>query len=229
MKEEFLAGGLENWPEHQVLELILFYSIPQGDVNPLAHALIHRFGSLAGVLDAPVEELTKVKGVGRHTAACIKLMLAVNRRYLAERSSPGQMILNIEAARDALAPSFYGALHEKVVVLCMDGKGKLLGVKDISEGDLWSSEVNVRRVAEECVRLRASYCYLAHNHVSNLALPSEADWNATNVVRTALMPLGIQLLDHLVFVDGDMVSIKLSHRAGRPQIYQMLPIDDWDG
>ena len=70
MKAEFLARGLEGWPDHRVLELLLFYTIPQGDVNDLAHELVERFGSLAGVLDASVEELKKVKGVGDHTAVC---------------------------------------------------------------------------------------------------------------------------------------------------------------
>ena len=68
MKTEFLTRGLEGWPDHRVLELLLFYAIPQGDVNAIAHDLIDRFGSLAGVLDASVDELTKVLGVGEHTA-----------------------------------------------------------------------------------------------------------------------------------------------------------------
>lgn len=62
MKTEFLSRGLEGWPDHRVLELLLFYAVPQGDVNGLAHELVERFGSLAGVLDASVEELRKVKG-----------------------------------------------------------------------------------------------------------------------------------------------------------------------
>ena len=76
--------------------------------------------------------------------------------------------------------------------------------------------------------LNAAYCYLAHNHVSNLALPSQADWETTNTVYSVLEAVGVKLRDHLVFVDGDMVSLKLSHRSGRAMIYQMRPLDDWN-
>ena len=67
VKAEFLSSGGQNWPDHRLLELLLFYAIPQGDVNGLAHALMERFGSLSGVLDASAEELKKTPGVGEHT------------------------------------------------------------------------------------------------------------------------------------------------------------------
>ena len=67
VKTEFLTRGLEGWPEHRVLELLLFYALPQGDVNGLAHDLVDRFGSLAGVLDASPDQLCKVKGISEHT------------------------------------------------------------------------------------------------------------------------------------------------------------------
>ena len=77
VKEEFLTRGVVGWPDHRILELLLFYAIPQGDVNPLAHELVDRFGSLAGVLDALPEELMKVKGMGEHSAVLLKLIPAV--------------------------------------------------------------------------------------------------------------------------------------------------------
>ena len=92
LKEEFLTRGIEGWPDHKVLELILFYAIPQGDVNPLAHELIDRFGSLSGVLDALPEELMKVKGMGEHSSTMLKLFPAVMGRYLEGRTGPGRLI-----------------------------------------------------------------------------------------------------------------------------------------
>lgn len=74
LKKKFIDGGLENFYEHQILELILFYSIPQGDTNPTAHRLISRFGSLMGVLNADHEELMTVKGVGNATATWLKAL-----------------------------------------------------------------------------------------------------------------------------------------------------------
>ena len=108
-------------------------------------------------------------------------------------------------------------------VLCLDAKEKVLGVRKISEGNNSSSDVTIRRVAEECMALQATFCYLAHNHVSGVALPSPEDMNTTNVIRAALEPLGVRLVDHLIFVDGDLVSIRESQAAGRGSFRMVYP------
>ena len=208
MKTEFRARGLEGWPDHRVLELLLFYTIPQGDVNDLAHELVERFGSLAGVLDASVEELKKVKGVGDHTAVFLRMLPAVLGRYQGARTRLSAIINSPEEAYAWLEPYFFGARNEMVYVLCMDGKRQVLGVRKVAEGSIEMAEVNTRRIAEEAIGLRAAQIYVAHNHVSNLAIPSQADWLTTDTLRGALRPIGIELIDHLVFVDGDMVSLK---------------------
>ena len=208
MKAEFLARGLEGWPDHRVLELLLFYTIPQGDVNDLAHELVERFGSLAGVLDASVEELKKVKGVGDHTAVFLRMLPAVLGRYQGARTRLSAIINSPEEAYAWLEPYFFGARNEMVYVLCLDGKRQVLGVRKVAEGSIELAEVNTRRIAEEAIGLRAVQIYVAHNHVSNLAIPSQADWLTTDTLRGALRPIGIELIDHLVFVDGDMVSLK---------------------
>ena len=208
MKAEFLARGLEGWPDHRVLELLLFYTIPQGDVNDLAHELVERFGSLAGVLDASVEELKKVKGVGDHTAVFLRMLPAVLGRYQGARTRLSAIINSPEEAYAWLEPYFFGARNEMVYVLCLDGKRQVLGVRKVAEGSIQMAEMNARRIAEEAMGLRAARIYVAHNHVSNLAIPSQADWLTTDTLRGALRPIGIELIDHLVFVDGDMVSLK---------------------
>ena len=208
MKAEFLARGLEGWPDHRVLELLLFYTIPQGDVNDLAHELVERFGSLAGVLDASVEELKKVKGVGDHTAVFLRMLPAVLGRYQGARTRLSAIVNSPEEAYAWLEPYFFGARNEMVYVLCLDGKRQVLGVRKVAEGSIELAEVNTRRIAEEAIGLRAAQIYVAHNHVSNLAIPSQADWLTTDTLRGALRPIGIELIDHLVFVDGDMVSLK---------------------
>lgn len=223
VKTEYLTRRLAGWPEHRVLELLLFYAIPQGDVNPLAHALIDRFGSLAGVLDASVDELKKVPGVGEHTAILLNLVRDINGIYQQQRGDWGRIISGPREAGSLLAPYFYGARNEMVYILCMDAKRKFKGVRKISEGDIYNAGVNIRRVAEEALGMQAASIYLAHNHVSNVALPSSADWQLTDVLRTALAPLNVEVVDHLIFVDGDMVSLNEEERsAGRRRAFQMI-------
>ena len=222
VKQEFAARGIDGWPDHRALELLLFYAIPQGDVNPIAHALIDRFGCLAGVLDASVDELQKVPGVGEHTAVLLRLLPALCGRYQEQRSGAGELVNTPEEAAAVLAPYFFGARNEMVYILCLDSKRKLLGVRRVAEGSIYASDINIRRIVEEAMGLRASGIYLAHNHISNLAFPSQADWQATDAVRGAIGPVGLELIDHLIFVDGDAVSLGQSERGGGRPVYQLM-------
>lgn len=210
VKGEFLAQGLSVWPEHRVMELLLYYAIPQGDVNGLAHTLIDRFGSLAGALDAPFEELLRTPGVGEHTATLLKLIPAAGAAYVRSR---GRVDTIVNCAADAfhlLNPYFFGARNELVYVLCLDGKDQVLGVRKVSEGSIRAADINLRRIMEEAVALRAARIYLAHNHVGSLALPSEMDWETTLTLYGALAGVGIELADHLVFQDDEMTSLRES-------------------
>ena len=148
-------------------------------------------------------------------------------RYLEGRTEPGSLIHTAAEAGHVLAPYFYGVRNEMAYVLCLDAKEKLLGIRKISEGNNRNSDVTIRRVAEECLALRASFCYLAHNHVSGIALPSPEDINTTNVVRIALEPLGVRLVDHLIFEDGDLVSIEETRTAGRKNGFRMVYPGQW--
>ena len=222
VKREFLARGLEGWPDHRCLELLLVYAIPQGDVNALAHRLIRRFGSLSGVLDASPEELGKVPGVGEHTAVLLRLVSALGGRYVQQRDEPGHLVNSPEEAAALLGPCFFGARNELVYILCLDGKHKVLGVRKVSEGSIHASDISIRRITEEAMGLRAEGLYLAHNHVSGLAFPSAQDWQTTDVVRAALSGVGLELIDHLIFAGGDMVSLRQTEREGKRPVYQLL-------
>ena len=186
VKDEFSARGLAGWPDHRVLELLLYYAIPQGDVNGLAHELVERFGSLAGVLDAAEEELCRVPGVGQHTAVLLKLIPAAGARYLQSRADLGEPVRRTEDAYALLEPYFFGARNEMIYLLALDGKNKPLGVRKVAEGSICAANINLRRIMEEAAALRAPQIYLAHNHISNLAFPSPVDISTTQTMRTAL-------------------------------------------
>lgn len=216
VKAEFLARSFEGWSDHRILEMLLFYAIPQGDVNPIAHALVERFGSLAGVMDSPYEELLRVDGVGNHTATFLRMMSSVGAVYTGSRSRRDIIVNCAEDARSFLQPYFFGARNELVYILCLDGKNQVLGVRKIAEGSIRAAAINMRRIMEETVALRGAKIYLSHNHVGSLALPSEADWNATMTLYGVLGGVGIELVDHLIFQDDEMVSLRESQTHSRP-------------
>lgn len=208
LKAQFLSHG-EDFHDHQLLELLLCYAIPQGDVNELSHALLERFGSLAGVMDALPESLQQVPGVGEHTAVLLKLIPKLAGRYSTIRSSPGDILASSRAARDYLLPYFQtGPRNEMVYLVCMDAKYKVLGCHKLGEGTVNAADITPRRVVELALAHNASAVLLAHNHVSGLALPSNADLLTTETLARVLREVGVELADHLIFTEDDMVSLK---------------------
>ena len=206
-KEEFLARP-DSFPDHKALELLLFYANPRGDTNPTAHALMERFDSISGVLDATAEELKKVPGGGEHTVTLLKITKELAGRYFSSRASLGELVQSVEDAKVLLEDYFVGARNERVCLLCMDGKGKSLGVRVVGEGSVNSAQVTSRTVLEAALSLNSSRAILAHNHVSGLALPSPEDRATTERLRDLLWAVGIKLEDHLIFADDDMVSMR---------------------
>lgn len=207
MKREFLARP-DSFPNHKLLELLLFYANPRGDTNPTAHLLMERFGSLAGVLDALPEDLMKVPGVGEHAVALLKAVKETGGRYLTARTDTEETVNATADAYRILQPYFFGARTERVYLLCMDGKGKSLGVRQIAEGSVNAAEVTTRGVVEAALSLNATQVILGHNHVSGLAFPSPEDKATTRYLTGVLSSVGVTLADHMIFVDDDMVSLR---------------------
>ena len=207
MKERFRQEGLDHFSEIQVLEFLLFYCIPQGDTNLLAHRLLEHFGSLPQVLEAPAAELQKVSGVGPHTAVFLNLITEVGRYYLVNRAGPNVILHTTEKCGQYLVPRFYGRRNETVFLLCLDAKCKMLCCKEVGEGSVNSASISVRRIVEIALAANATTVVLAHNHPSGLAIPSAEDVHTTERIAAALNAVEITLADHIVVADDDFVSM----------------------
>ncbi len=210
MKERFLQEGLDHFSDIQVLELLLFYCIPRQDTNLIAHGLLEHFGSLSQVLEAPVEELCKVSGIGQSAAVLLSMVLPINRAYEKNRMENMKILPKITDCGAYMVPKFYGKRNETVFLLCLDAKCKVLGCREMGEGSVNSAGVPVRRIVETALGLNASTVVLAHNHPSGLALPSGEDVQSTYRVAAALNAVDIALADHIVVADGDYVSMAQS-------------------
>ena len=207
-KEEFIVRGLSGMADHRALELLLFYAIPQGDVNLLAHRLIETFGSLSGVFNATIDQLLTVKGVGEHTACLIKLITALGARYQADRSQLGDILMTTEQLGEYLSPEFFGQRNEVAVILCMDAKRKVLQCRQLSEGSADSTSLNLRKMMEVALACNASQVVLAHNHISNIAMHSKEDILVTKMAYDAFAQMDIHLVDHLIFASDDYISMR---------------------
>ena len=207
VKNRYQTEGLDGFAEHQVLELMLFYCLPRQDTNPLAHALLERFGSLADVLDASVEELMQVPGVGTNTARFLRLFRSVER-YCSIHCRKQDTILNtVTDCKKYLIPYFTGKKNESVYLLSMDAKRKVISCKEVGEGSVNSAAVPIRRIVEMSLAANASTVILSHNHPSGLAVPSAEDIHTTRKLAMALDSVGIELTDHIIVADGDCVSL----------------------
>ena len=207
MRQRFLKSGLDAFADHEALELLLYYAIPRRDTNPIAHALMERYGSLSAVLAAPVEDLKKVEGVGESAAILLKLAPQLYCKAKMSDAEQETILSSVERVGAYLLERFAGEKNEVVYQLCLDRKGKLLVCKKLGEGGVTSADLDIRRLVENALLTGASAVVLAHNHPSGVALPSRDDYAATDRAKTALAVVGVALTDHIIVADGDFVSM----------------------
>lgn len=213
LKERFLREGLDGFTDFQALELLLFYAVPRRDTNPIAHALIEKFGSLRQVLDAPVERLTEVEFITENAAVLLKLAPAMLRYYQVDKVVNEKPLLTIQDCGDYLKHFFIGKKNETVYLLSMDAKCKVLSCRKVGEGSVNSANVPIRRVVEIALAEGASTVVLAHNHPSGIAIPSHEDYATTRRLAAALSAVEVVLADHIVVADDDYVSmVQSGHR-----------------
>ena len=210
LKERYQNEGLDAFTEVQALELLLFYCIPRQDTNPIAHALIDRFGSISRVLDAPISELQKVPGMGEASATFLTLFPSVWRYYQVNLTHSTNILTSINDYGNYITPHFAGRRNEVVFLLCLDAKGKVLSLKEVGEGSVNSAAIPIRRIVEMALADNASAVVLAHNHPSGVAIPSGEDQLTTRRLAMSLSTVDIELIDHLVVADGEFVSLRQS-------------------
>ena len=207
MRRRFLETGLEGFADHEALELLLYYAIPRRDTNPIAHALMERYGTLSAVLSAPVEDLQKVEGIGGSAAVLLSLVSRISRKARLADAAQETVITSTEQAGAYLLERFAGETREVVYLMCLDRKGKLLACKRLADGGAASADLNIRKVMETVLLTSASAVILSHNHPSGVALPSPEDTSTTLQVREALRTIGVELVDHIIVADRDFVSM----------------------
>ncbi len=210
LKDRFLKNGLDDFETHNVLELLLFYAVPQRDTNELAHRLLKQFGSLSAIFNAHFDELCKVEGVGSNVATLIKMVPDLARRYLDDCDRKKVTLTTVDAIGEFLRPKFIGRTKEQIFLLCLNNKGGVAYGDFIIEGTIDSAPMYTRYILEIALRCSAVSVILAHNHPNGLPIPSNADLVATQLIYQALEVAKIKLIDHFIFAGSDFVSMRSS-------------------
>ena len=202
VKNRVLREGVDSFEDHQILELLLFYCIPMKDTNELAHQLIDRFGSLAGVLDARPEDLCAVSGITENSGILLNLIPSLARRYHQEKLKEKTILDSTTKAGEYAKALFTGRLYEVFYVICMDSQNRVNHTALLHEGTINEAPVYPRLIVETALRHQATSIILAHNHPGGSHQPSQADVEVTRKIRTATEAIAITVADHII-VAGD--------------------------
>lgn len=198
LKKLFLKEGLGSFADHNVLELLLFYCIPQKDTNEIAHALLDKFGSISAVFDAKFEDLCNVSGISEHSATLIKLIPQLSSKYSLDKISSKTDFSNLDNAAKYLVEYFMPKTRECVVLILVDNKGEAIHISEISEGIVNLTQVDIRKIAELAFLHNASGFILSHNHPNGRAKASKQDINFTLNLLHTFDTLGVRMQEHIL-------------------------------
>jgi DNA repair protein RadC len=208
LRERALKGGLAPLPDYELLELFLFRTFRNGDVKPIAKALIDRFGSLAGVMGASVEELRTVASIGSEAALDLKALHEITVRIGREPVRKRPVISSWTALLAYVRAAMAHESREQFRVLFLDKKNQLIVDEVMHQGTVDHAPVYPREVARRALETAASSVILVHNHPSGDPSPSTADVDMTRQIIEALKALRIAVHDHLVVGRDGVASFK---------------------
>lgn len=210
LRAEFIEAGEEALPDYKILEMLLFYGIPRKDTRQLAKALISRFGSLSGVLEADIDELKSENGMTINAACLIKLVLPMAKRYFSNKDDKGLVLRSFDDIGKFVVGKYFAEKGEKAILICMKRTGKVLGVKVLAEGDFDSAAISIRTIIGHIINTGATSVVLAHNHPSGIALPSPEDICITKQIADAIKAISVNFIDHIIVSNDDYVSMAQS-------------------
>ena len=202
VRERFLQTGLDGFAPHEMLELLLFYAMPMRDTKKTAHELIERFGSIAGVFNAEVSELTKIPYVTENAAILFRLIPQLINAYYAEESR-GVSYSDTTKLAALFRPYFVGSGSSKFLLGCFGRELKMISVTEISHGSSAYSSIEMRKILSEVINSGCTMAALAHNHPQANPKPSEEDISVTRRIGELLGAVDVKLMDHII-VGGSM-------------------------
>ncbi len=194
--------------DYELLEYLLMLGIPRIDTKPLAKSLLREFGDLRRVLTARPDELARVKGLGEGGTGAIAIARVTATALLAAPLSDAPMLASWQALLDYLRADMAWLVHERVRVLHLDSKNRLMRDEIVSEGSVDQASVYVREIIKRALEIGSSGLILVHNHPSGDPQPSRADIQLTRDIVEAGRRLGIAVHDHVIIGSNGHTSLR---------------------
>lgn len=203
--------GFDSFADHEILEMLLYYSKPRGDTNETAHVLLERFGRIDGVFEATPDELMQIDGIGQHSAILMQLIRESARRYTKAVMQPRKRFMHIREVAEFANSCFVGSTTEQLYLFLFNNGMEMIDSVLLTTGTINSAEMPTRLMLEKAIHKRASCAVLAHNHPHGISVPSDSDIQLTYHAAEVLGMLDIPLLEHLVFAENRYACIMKSH------------------
>ncbi len=217
LREKFLASGLTGFHDYEVIELLLTLGTPVKDCKDTAKSLLAEFNTFQGVMEASVEELCRVKGVGPKNVFGITFIKAVAERYLEKRIIDRCVIGNSGELLDYLRHSLRDKNREVFLGIFLDAKNRVLATEILAEGTVTQSSVYPREVVRQALNKNASALIFCHNHPSGEPEPSRQDIALTRRLIGACRLMGMTVHDHIIMAERGHYSFADNGYIGRFQ------------
>ena len=214
VKKRIMLHGLDGMNQHQIAEAMLFFSIPQGDTNELAHTLVNACGgTIVGVLNTPYKKLLKINGIGEHTACFITMCRLVAQLYLKETYNGNGSSGKIQDSADLcdyFRRVFVGIDKEEIHCAAFNAEQELIGELKVAEGGFDGVSLIPRKIFDFAADHNSSLIAIAHNHTSGSCLPSHEDVEITAELVKHLRYFDIEISDHIIIGSEGAFSMRSS-------------------
>ena len=215
MRERIETNGISSLQSHEILEYLLYAFIPRKNTNDIAHALINKFGSISGVLNADEKALLEVDGMTKNAALFLASLPEIFRAYLKDLDAEKLNLSGRGVIRNYIGSELYGLPYEQIVAVALDSKDRFIACERIAKGNGSSVIVNVREIVSFAMKHNAVAIVIAHNHPSGTINPSQADIDLTVEAYNTLSKIGVTLQDHFIFSGSKFYSFTDSGRLGK--------------
>lgn len=198
LRNQLLKGGIDNFSDYQIVEMLLAFTIPYKDTNPLAHRLLDEFGSLANILDAQPDELCKISGIGTKTATFLTSLPDVFRVYKISKSQNNESLNSPKLAYEYFESRIPIIKDEMFYYACLDNSNHVIKFSQFGRGGISHINVNIRDFTNEILKVPTCGVIICHTHTSGQPRPSFNDIEFTKKLLASLRLLGISLLEHII-------------------------------